>query len=224
MRRAIHCGVLAFLAVSLLPAASVGIYFNEADWQSAFSNQLTSIDFDNSDWTSSLHYANNYTSMVSQSSTAASNGMNLSVISGYGAPGFVDNSTLGHVSNGEFVDAISKYGGTTFQFGDNIYGFGGYFNIAGSNGLYLGPAGNLITPTTGSTPAYSGFIGIITDQPMDNFFISWGDNGCCYGCYSNSYTLSDLQVATLPTPEPNFKYFFAGLLILALGYAGSKPS
>lgn len=224
MRRGFCCGFLAILAICSSRAATVDVYFNEADWQAAINAPLTSISFDNSDWASSLQYANNYTSMVSQSTSAATNGMNVSIVSGYGAPGTVDNSTLGHVSNGMFVDDISKYGSTTFHFGDNIYGFGGYFNIAGSNGLYLGPTGYLTTPITGSDPSYSGFIGIVSDQPMNGLFISWGDNGNLFDCYSNSYTLSDLQVATLPTPEPNFKYFFAALLVVAAGLAGTKLS
>jgi hypothetical protein len=215
--------MLALLAICSSRAATVTVYFNQADWQAAISAPLTSINFDNSNWTNSLHYANNYTSMVSQSASAASNGMNVSIVSGYGAPGYVDNSTLGHVSNGMFVDNISKYGSTTFNFGDNIYGFGGYFNIAGSNGLYLGPTGYLTTPITGSNPSYSGFIGIVSSDPVDSLFVSWGDNGS-YDCYSNSYTLSDFQVDTLPTPEPNFKYFFAFLLILASGFIGTKFS
>jgi hypothetical protein len=54
---------------------------------------------------------------------------------------------------------------------------------------------------------------------MSDIFVSWGDNGSCYECFGNSYTLNDLQIAKLPTPEPNFKYFTAGILLFIATFA-----
>jgi hypothetical protein len=211
----------------------VGVYFSQADWEAAMSSQganpLTTISFASSQWTDGMQVSPTYTALVSQSGTAASNGMAVSAVSGYGAPGIADNSTLGHVSNGIWTDVISKYGSTTFSFSDAIYGFGGDFNIANGNGLFISPVGELPYPVSASgaspLPGYNGFIGIVSDQPMDSFLISWGDNGSCSGCVGNSYTLSEFMVgAALPTPEPNFSYVVAGLLILVIGCTGSRFS
>lgn len=204
--------LLSFTLVQASSADQVGLYFERADWEAAMSlhgtNPLTSIGFDRERWTSSLILYPNSTDAVSQSDQG------ITVTSGYSAPGYADNSTLGHVANGIWVDNISKYGSTSFAFANSIFGFGGDFNITGANGLYLSPIGDV----GGGTSGYQGFIGIISDQPMNSFLISWGESGGCYACFGNSYSLSGLEVATLPIPEPDFRYAFTGLFIAVVGY------
>jgi hypothetical protein len=229
MRQVVLVGVFLGLFARVLPATTVGVYLNRADWEAAMGTQgagsLATIGFNNSQWTDSIQLSSNFTALVSQSTTAASNGMSISAISGYSSPGWVDNSTLGHVANGMWTDNLSKYGSTTFNFSDSIYGFGGDFDIGGGNGLYLSSGGEVPYPTYngkvlfGSAyPGYNGFIGIISNQPMDSILISWGDNGSCAQCFGNSYTLSNLAVDIIATPEPNFQYVFVGLVILAASY------
>lgn len=223
MRLAAFAGVLVALFVRTSPGATVGVYFNQADWEAAMSlngaNQLTSVGFDDSQWTTSLQTLPSSTTLVSQSSSAASNGMGITIDSTCSAPGVC--GSLGQVSNGFWVDDLAKYGSTTFNFGSDIYGFGGDFDISGGNGLFISPAGDLPYPYYDGAnpffyyPGYNGFIGIISDQPMSDIFISWGDNGSCYECFGNSYTISNFQVATIATPEPNFRFVLAGLLVLA---------
>jgi hypothetical protein len=207
--------LLAALA-GVLPAETVTVYYNQAAWQAAMSaqgsNPLTTIGFNASQWTSSVKYSPTYTTQVSQSTTAASNGMTVSVDSQFSAPGYAATSTLGHVANGVWTDEISKYGSTTFNFSDPIYGFGGDFDISGGNGLYIAGVGDVGVGASG----YNGFIGVIESAPMDSIFISWGDGGV--DCFSNSYKLSNFHVATLPTPEPNFGYAVGGLLVAAVSY------
>jgi hypothetical protein len=77
--------------------------------------------------------------------------------------------------------------------------------------LYISGVGNV---GAGASSGYDGFIGVITDLPMDSIFISWGSGGNSADCFGNSYTLNNFAVDTSPTPEPNFKYAVAGLLVL----------
>ena len=188
-------------------------------------NTLATVGFNSSQWISSLQYTSSLTEEVSRSTTAASNGMAITVDSGFSAPGWADPSTLGHVANGAWTDSISKYGTTTFNFSDSIDGFGGNFNITGGNGLYIEGVGEVpYAEYTGplylgsAYPSYHGFIGFVLNQPSDSLLISWGDNGSCAQCFANSYTLSGLEVGTLATPEPNFGYVLAGMVILITGF------
>ena len=220
MRRGLVWALAVCLFGKLSSAATVGVYLNQADWEAALNlqeaNSLTSISFDPAQWAASLLILPKSTTLVSQSATAA-----VTIDSTCAAPGICNS--FGQVGNGVFNDALSKYSGTTFVFGSGLYGFSGYFNIAAGNGLFISPGGELPYAETSvatpfvSYPGYDGFIGVVTDQPFSDIFISWGDNGSCYQCFGNSYTLSDLTVATIATPEPNFRNVPTALLLLAIG-------
>ncbi len=220
-----HHALLIVAALCLFAPASqattVGVYHDRAEWEAAMSehgkNPLTSISFDDSLWTERMEFLPRVTQKVSQSTGAASDGMVVSAISGFSAPGLVDSLTLGHVANGLWNDQLSKYGSTTFQFSTAIYGLGGVFHVAQANGLFLGGG-------VGEMPQTDGFLGFISDQPMDSLFISWGQSGDCLRCFGNSYTLGNLEVATLPTPEPNYGYALAGMFIVVAGYAAYRRS
>lgn len=230
MRRGMFLCLLAGLFVQMSPATTIGVYFNRSDWEAAMSlngtNPLTPISFSDAQWTSSLQLLPRSSTLVSQSST--NNGMNVTIDSSCSAPGVCGQP--GQVSNGVWVDSLSKYSTTDFLFSSPVYGFGGDFDITGGNGLFIGPGGELPYPQyTGGNPffaypSYNGFIGIVTDQPNTDLFISWGDNGSCYRCFYNSYTLNNFEVATLPTPEPDFRYPIAGMALLAGCYAARRRS
>ena len=166
-----------------LAACSVGVYYSQAAWQTAMMQQtgssLTAIGFNGTQWSSMMLYTPASTTLVSQSSASAGNGMSVSVDSGFGAQGWADPSTLGHVANGAWTDTISKYGSTSFNFSEPIYGFGGDFSIAGSNGLYIGGLGDVGTGSGG----YDGFIGYVFKQPVGSLLLSYGDGG-----FGNTYT------------------------------------
>lgn len=215
LSRAIVAAGLCFFA-PLLSANSVTVYYDQAAWQAAMTQQgaapLTNISFAASDWTSSVQYSSGFTGLLSQSTMAASNGMTVSIDSGFSAPGWAAFSTLGQVANGVWMDNLSKYGTTTFTFGDPIYGFGGDFDIAESNGLYFGGIGNV----GGGSSDDGGFIGIISNQPMSSLLISWGTAGNNVDYFSNSYTLTNLEVGVSPIPEPDFRWVFAGLTALLI--------
>jgi len=221
IHRALFLAIVAGVVTGSLSAATV-IYYNQAQWQSALSAQstlpLTNVSFASSDWTSSFQASRSFDALTSQSSTAAGDGMSITAVAGYNPLGVANNALLGQATNGVWSDTISKYGTTTFNFSDAIYGFGGDFDITGSNGLEIFAGGSALTTPNG---VYDGFIGVISDLPLSSIMITWGQNGSCYQCYGNSYTLSDFQVATDPvqTPEPGFKYAFAGLLVFAAGFA-----
>lgn len=213
-KAAITAGLCLF--APLLDAGSITVYYNQAAWQAAMNQQsanpLTSISFASSEWSSSVQYSPSFTGLLSQSTTAASNGMTVSIDSGFSAPGWASFSSLGQVFNGMWVDNLSKYGATTFSFGDPIYGFGADFDIAHPNGLYFGGVGDVGSCSS----AYDGFIGIISDQPLDSLLISWGSAGNCLDCFSNSYTLTNLEVGMLPIPEPDFRWGFGGFTLLVI--------
>lgn len=197
----------------LLPATTV-VYYNQAQWQSAMGTvPLTGISFVSSDWTSSFQASRSFDSLTSQYAAGG-----ISAVAGYDPLGVANNALLGHAANGVWSDTLSKYGTTTFNFSDPIYGFGGDFDITGSNGLEILAGGSSLATPNG---VYDGFIGVVSDQPLSSILITWGQNGSCYQCFGNSYTLSDFQVAPEPvqTPEPSFKYAFAGMLVFAAGFA-----
>jgi hypothetical protein len=208
----------------LVPACPVTVYYNQAAWQAAMSqqgnDQLMTIGFVSSQWTSAVEYSPAFTGLVSQSTTAASNGMAVSVDSGFSEPGYAATSTLGHVANGVWTDDISKYGSTSFTFGTPIYGFGGDFEISGATGLYISGVGDV---GVGTSSGYDGFIGVVTELPMDSIFISWGSGGNSTDYFGNSYTLTNFAVDTSATPEPSFKYAVAGLLVLAAIWCIRRP-
>jgi hypothetical protein len=216
IHRAVFLAMVAGLFAATLPADTV-IYYNQAQWQSAMSAQgalpLTDVSFASSDWTTSFQSSRSFDSLTSQSITAG-----ISAVAGYNPLGVANNALLGHATNGVWSDTISKYGSTTFNFSDPIYGFGGDFDIAGSNGLEILAGGSPFATPSG---VYDGFIGVVSDQPLSSIQITWGQNGGCYQCFGNSYTLGDFQVATDPvqTPEPGFKYAFAGLLVFAAAFS-----
>lgn len=231
MFRGLIVFVLAAFFGQLLPATTVGVYFNQADWEAAMTlngqNPLTPVSFDDSQWSSNYVLAPRSESMVSQSFVDSS--LLVSATSTCGAPGICPSqSQLGQVSNGVWSDTLEKYSSTDFSFSSAIYGFGGDFTIANGNGLYLSVGGDVPYPYYTGTepffqyPGYSGFIGIVTDEPITDLFISWGDDGTCCGQYYNSYTLSNFEVATIPTPEPNFGYAFAGVVLLMGCYAFAR--
>jgi len=217
----IHRALFVAMFAGLLRSDTV-LYYNQAQWQAAMSAQgtlpLTNISFASSDWTSSFQASSSFDSLTSQSTTAANDGMSITAVAGYSPLGVANNALLGQATNGVWSDTISKYGSTTFNFSDAIYGFGGDFDIAGSNGLELLAGGSQLATPSGF---YDGFIGVISNQPLSSIMITWGQNGSCSQCFGNSYTLSDFQVAADPvqTPEPGFKYAFAGLLMFAAGFS-----
>jgi len=219
-RRALFLAIIAGLCSASLRADTV-IYYSQAQWQAGMSAQdtlpLTNISFASSDWTSSFQASRSFDALTSQSNTAASDGMSITAVAGYNPLGVANNALLGQAINGAWSDTISKYGTTTFNFSDPIYGFGGDFDISGSNGLEIFAGGSPLTTPNG---LYDGFIGVISNQPLSSIMITWGQNGSCYQCFGNSYTLSDFQVATDPVqiPEPSFKYALAGLLVFAAGF------
>lgn len=199
------------------------LYYNQAQWQSAVTAvpnlALANVSFANSDWSSSFQASRSYDSLTSTSTTAVSNGMSISAVSGYSPLGVANNALLGQASNGVWTDTISKYGSTTFNFSQAIYGFGGDFDITGANGLEIIPGSG--TPFITPDGIYDGFIGFLSPDGVTSLTITWGDNGNCSECFGNSYTLSDFQLAPDPpiaTPEPNFKYAFAGMLVLLVSY------
>ncbi len=148
--------------------------------------------------------------------------MGISVVSGYDPLGAASNSLLGQVSNGVWSDTLSKYGSTTFSFSESLYGFGGDFDVTGSNGLLIYPGTN--SPYAISA-GYDGFIGVISSQPLSDISILWEPDGNGNECFGTSYTLSDFQLAAtnpLSTPEPDFRYALAGLLIFVLTIAKAK--
>jgi hypothetical protein len=195
--------------------ASTVVYFDQSQWQAATSP--TTVSFASAGWTSTFASSPNYDSLTSVSST-------ITAVSGYSPLGVANNALLGHVSQGVWTDTISKYGSTTFNFADPIYGFGGIFDISGSNGLDIVPGLGPSFATPNGT--YDGFVGFVSSQPLDSVLITWGQNGSCQQCFGNSYTLSDFQVQNDPvgTPEPNFKYAFAGLLLLAVCFGVRRHS
>ncbi len=176
------------------------------------ADPLATISFARTQWSSSAQYSLGFTGLLSQSSSAADNGMTVSMYSGFSRPGWADLTTLGHVANGVWTDTLSKYGTTTFSFGDPIYGFGGNFDVALSNGLYIGGAGNV----AGGSSAYDGFIGVISDQPLDSLWLSWGSGGDASDIFGNSYILSNLQVGVVPIPEPDYRWAYFGLPLVVL--------
>ncbi len=221
IRRALFLAIGAGLLSHGVTASTI-IYYDQTQWQSAIHAQatlsLTDVSFDNADWTSSFQASRSFDSLTSQSTTATGNGMSISAVSGYSPLGVANNALLGQAANGVWNDTISKYGTTTFNFSEPIYSFGGDFDITGSNGLEIFSGGSSFSSPVG---VYDGFIGVISNQPLSSIMITWGQNGGCNQCFGNSYTLSDFKVATDPvqTPEPSFKYAFAGLLLLAVSFA-----
>ncbi len=221
IRRALFLAIGAGLLSHMLAASTI-ICYDQTQWESAVNAQptlsLTNVSFANSDWTSSFQASRSFDSLTSQSTTAAGNGLSISAVSGYSPLGVANNALLGQAANGVWNDTISKYGTTTFNFSEPIYSFGGDFDITGSNGLEIFSGGSSFSSPVG---IYDGFIGVISSQPLNSIMITWGQNGGCNQCLGNSYTLSDFQVATDPvqTPEPSFKYAFAGLLLLAISIA-----
>lgn len=216
--------ILLCVPCSYLSAASVKVYYDQSQWEQVLvPSSIADISFDSSQWTEAASSTSSTTQLVSSSTIAATNEMSVTAVSQVSKPGFA-TAPLGQPLNGDWVDNISKYGETTFYFGQQIYAFGGNFKIAGGNGLYFSVGGMVpypyytspYLPIVNPYPSYTGFIGIVSDAPLSDLLISWGDNGSCH-CLGNSYTLSQFEVSTEPdppvsvaaVPEPNLTAFMA---------------
>jgi hypothetical protein len=206
-------------------ATTLTQYYDQAGWlqgiTTTVNTSVQSVSLENSDWQPGTLTSDASATNLVTSSTTAVPGLTISITSGFTSPDNADPSTLGQFVNGSFVDTISQYGYTIFNFSQAIYGFGGNFDVQDGGGLYFVPSGQCTFSAPGDL---NGFFGFNADEGFNQVAISWSNFSSQPG-YPATYSLTDLQIVTDPpvdaaaTPEPGFTALFAlltGVSALAL--------
>jgi hypothetical protein len=212
---------LAALASTLLAcsvpssATTLTQYYDQAGWlqgiTTTVNTSVQTVSLANADWQPGTLITTDQATNLVTSSTTAVPGLTISVTSGFTSPDTADPSTLGQFVSGSFVDTISQYGYTIFNFSQAIYGFGGNFDVQDGGGLYFFPSGQCTFSAPGDL---NGFFGFNADEGFTQVAISWSNFSGAPG-YPATYSLSDLEIVTDPpvdaatAPEPAFTALFA---------------
>ncbi len=149
--------------------------------------------------------------------------------------GYAVGAGNGQLIAGSYQETTGKYSTTVWTFSQPIYAFGGNWTmqsinagleVDSGNAVYFMPDGvvkplssyGFNSPPQWPAQGWSGFWGFVSETPINEVSISFGDEGFG-GSYGQTYSFTNMETASVmaAAPEPSGIMLTAAGTLIALG-------